>query len=176
MIRTESTLEDVAFEVCTVVDAVGVTAVLSGGSAATVYAPKAYQSRDLDFILHFHSRGDSFPDQCLLDLGFTRSVRSMFSHPLIAFTLDFMNGPLSVGGDVVDHWLTRRREQELLHIISPTDCVRDRLSAAIHWNDESSLMQAVAVAKEHDVDLGLIQKWCEREGGTRQFSRFRTHI
>lgn len=43
MIDRDSSLRDVAFEVCTALDRVGVTAVLSGGGAATLYAPHAIQ-------------------------------------------------------------------------------------------------------------------------------------
>jgi hypothetical protein len=46
-----ATLTDVAFAVCSALDRIGERAVLCGGSAATYYAPDAYQSRDLDFVL-----------------------------------------------------------------------------------------------------------------------------
>ena len=41
VINASSTLVEVAFEVCTALDASGYTAVLTGGSAATFYAPAA---------------------------------------------------------------------------------------------------------------------------------------
>ena len=51
-----STLTDVAFGVCTALERADERAVLCGGSAATFYAPEAYESRDLDFILRFGGR------------------------------------------------------------------------------------------------------------------------
>ena len=53
MITATSTLADVAFAVCTALHTNGGVAVLTGGSAATYYAPDAYQSRDLDFLHAF---------------------------------------------------------------------------------------------------------------------------
>jgi hypothetical protein len=58
VINRGSTLTDVAFAVCTALDEAGITAILTGGSAATFYAPDAYQSSDLDFVITFHSGGD----------------------------------------------------------------------------------------------------------------------
>lgn len=54
-ITEKSSLEDVCFTVCTALAHVGTNAVLAGGSAATYYAPHAYQSRDADFIVTFSS-------------------------------------------------------------------------------------------------------------------------
>ncbi len=54
---TGSALISVAFEVCTALEAAGTTAVLTGGSAATFYAPEAYQSVDIDFVITMRSQG-----------------------------------------------------------------------------------------------------------------------
>lgn len=51
MITASSTIVDVAFAVCTALERAKIIAVLTGGSAATYYAPEAYQSRDLDFVI-----------------------------------------------------------------------------------------------------------------------------
>jgi hypothetical protein len=169
-----STFEDVAFAVCTALDRSGVTAVLTGGGAATIYAPAAYQTRDLDFILQFASEPSQEP---LLEIGFRRTKNAaIYSHPALPYTLEFPPGPLAVGADVVAAWSTVKRDGEILYILSPTDCVRDRLAAAIHWNDLSSIRQAAEVAKLHHVDLKLVEQWCEHEGGRRQFRLFRNML
>ena len=56
MITADSGLVEVAFAVCTALARAGVTAVLSGGGAATFYAPEAIQSYDLDFILEVYPK------------------------------------------------------------------------------------------------------------------------
>lgn len=171
ILRSDS-LEDVAFKVCTAMHRQGSTIVLSGGGAATVYAPEAYQSRDLDFVLPF-SVTDPRADG-LFDLGFHPTASSgVYAHPDSEFTVEFLEGPLAVGGDVITAWETKRRGDLLLHMISPTDCVRDRLAAAIHWNDVSSVEQAAEVAIRNPIDMKKIEEWCAREGGSRTFGLFR---
>lgn len=49
-ISANTPLFEVAMAVCSALDRAGITAVLTGGSAATYYAPEAYQSSDIDFV------------------------------------------------------------------------------------------------------------------------------
>lgn len=53
MISQNSTLIDVAFAVCTGLDAAGITAVLTGGAATMLYAGEMLPSDDADFIIGF---------------------------------------------------------------------------------------------------------------------------
>ncbi|MCB8931857.1 MAG: hypothetical protein M9921_02635 [Fimbriimonadaceae bacterium] len=50
MIDAAMTLREVAFAVCSALEGNGITAVLTGGSAATLCAPEEYQSRDIDWV------------------------------------------------------------------------------------------------------------------------------
>ena len=72
----EATLTDVAFAACTALDAAGEVAFLCGGSAATYYAPEAYQSRDLDFVLRFAVRA-RVVDDALRPLGYVRAPEGL---------------------------------------------------------------------------------------------------
>lgn len=125
-ITPASTLGDVGFAVCTALDRVGVTAVLTGGSAATWYAPQAYQSRDLDFVITLKAPAGV---AALTELGFVERGQ-VYRHPSTHFTLDFPRGPLAVGDELLTTWRTERRGTELLHMITPTDSCRDRLGWA----------------------------------------------
>lgn len=51
MIDHTSSLEDVCFEVADALNRYSIQAVLTGGSAATLYAPDVYASLDADFVL-----------------------------------------------------------------------------------------------------------------------------
>ena len=171
-ILSSSSIEDIAYIVCTTLDAAGCTAVLSGGGAATIYAPAAKTTDDLDFILQL-SAGVNPDAAPLLELGFRSTGRSgIYQHPSVVYTLEFPLGPLAVGDELITKWDTLRREDLVLHIVTPTDCVRDRLAAAIHWNDFNSISQAVAVAKRHPVEMVIIERWCAHEGGAKQFETF----
>jgi hypothetical protein len=127
VIRRDSTLAEVAFAVCTALDRAGVTAVLTGGSAATVYAPAANQSSDVDFIITFG--GDGSGDDALTALGYL-AKNGAYVHAESPFPIEFPPGPLMVGGDNIVNWSTLRDEfGQLLHILTPTDSCRDRLAA-----------------------------------------------
>lgn len=170
MIDASSTLVEVAFQVCSALHERGIVAVLTGGSAATFYAPDAYQSRDLDFVIM--ARG-AHGSEALEGLGF-RLKSDFYVHVRSRFTLDFPPGPLAVGDDTVTAWSTVRRKRETLHVLSPTDSCRDRLASFLFWNDFSGLEQALAVQQAHPrtVDLALIRAWCRREGQSQKFGLF----
>lgn len=176
MIRRDSTLREVAFEICTALDHIGVRAVLTGGSAATVYAPRAYQSRDLDFIVQFHAQAAK-PGDALKALGYTLHGQT-YEHACNPLTLDFPKGPLMVGGDYLPKWSTMRKGRKILHILTPTDCCRDRLAAFLFWKDFSGLEQALAVARTHrtKVNLKAIRDWCLREGEPERFAEFERRL
>lgn len=170
MIQRASSLADVAFAVCTALDRKGYQAVLTGGSAATYYAPEAYQSGDLDFVLTLRGADG---EAALTALGFVKSA-DFYRHPRTHFLLEFPPGPLAVGEDMIRHWSTVRRGEELLHVLTPTDSCRDRLASYLFWNDFSGLEQALAVfrARSGEVDQGIIKDWCRREGHTEKFHLF----
>jgi len=169
-IEADSSLREVAFCVCDALHRAGITAVLTGGSAATVYAEGAYQSRDLDFVLTFAAPGGA---KVLAALGY-RQVGGTYEHALSPLTLDFPPGPLMVGGDLVGTWDTLHDGERRLHILTPTDSCRDRLAGFLFWNDRGSLAQALAVARVQRprIDLLAIRAWCEREGQREKFAEF----
>lgn len=174
MIGPHSTLSEVGFAVCTALSHVGIEAVLTGGSAATFYAPEAYQSRDLDFIITVRG-GAGAP--ALASLGFMQKGQ-VYRHAHTHFTLDFPRGPLAVGEELLTSWRTLRRGDELLHVLTPTDCCRDRLANFLFWNDFSGLEQALAVAgtQRAALDLEVIGTWCRREGHAHKFELFRSRL
>ena len=176
-------LEDVAFEVCTAFDRVGVLAVLVGGGAATYFAPKAVMTRDLDFVLHLELFG--MPDrgaEILRNLGFrSNATKGTLGHDLIPFTLEILEGPLAVGAETVKSWVTVRNDALLLHVISPIVSIKDRLCHAIHFGDLSAARQAAEVAKVYPVDLSKLRAWCESERpeggrGATVFQYFETFL
>jgi len=171
MISQSSTLIEIAFEVSTALNDIGITAVLTGGSAATYCAPHAYQSADLDFIITF--RGSQRGEEALSHLGYQRT-NDYYKHPDSKFPLEFPPGPLSIGDDEVESWDTIQRKELQLHILSPTDCCRDRLASFLFWNDFSGLEQALAVfqAQKADINLEEIEKWCERENSAQKYELF----
>ncbi len=162
LIARDATLRDVAFAVGTALDREGVHAILCGGSAATFYAPAVYQSEDLDFVLTFDGEGAAVRS-ALAALGYTFQA-SMFVHPDSHFTVEFPKGPLAIGAEVVERFDTVREGEKIVHVVTATDVVRDRLNKFAAWDDFSALRAAVGVALEANVDLAEVRKFMKREG------------
>lgn len=161
MIDENSTLEDVCFAVASVLDAASLDAVVTGGSAATIYAAGAYSSVDVDFVLRRDVRGTKLAE-ILAPLGYQPSAtRGMFEHPKSRFTVDFPKGPLAVGGDYVHDVSTLKRGDARLRILTLIDCVKDRLAHFYFWDDFTALQAANAVAQAHrsGIDRDELVRW-----------------
>ncbi len=72
MITADSTLEDICFAVAAALETRGMSGVLTGGSAAALYAPQAYMSLDADFILQDDDSLDDV-DDALRPIDFHRN-------------------------------------------------------------------------------------------------------
>ncbi|MGD1068494.1 MAG: hypothetical protein ABR975_16930 [Vulcanimicrobiaceae bacterium] len=164
MLTPGASLIDVEFAACTVLAQAGETAVLCGGSAAAFYVPHEYQSLDVDFILHVGKARHTL-DRALATLGYARVAEGFYEHPQLPYALEFPIGPLAIGREEVTGWRTERRAHELLHVLSPSDVVRDRFLHYWAWKDETAFNAAVAVAKAkpREVDLDAVRAWCARE-------------
>jgi len=60
----------------------------------------------------------------------------------------------------------------ILRVISPTDCVKDRLAAYYFWEDQQSLAQAVLVAMHNRINISEIKRWSQAEGKIEGFKIF----
>jgi hypothetical protein len=63
-----------------------------------------------------------------------------------------------------------------LKLLSPTDCIKDRLAAYYHWNDRQSLEQALLVCRAKPFDLEEIRRWSAKENMTDKFDAFRMRL
>lgn len=159
-----ATLIDVAFAVCTALDRAGTIGVLTGGSAATFYVPDRYQSLDVDFVLRVVPR-PNVVDEAMRSLGFDAALSGMYENPDLPVTVEFPRGPMAIGRDIIGTWSTQYRGDELLHINTVTDCVRDHFLHFWAWNDRSALDVALAVAVRHreDFDASAFRTWTKAE-------------
>lgn len=170
-ITPQTSLRDLAFIISTKLTEAKLTAVLTGGGAAVIYAPESIQSYDLDFVFDFWSSLDP-PEQPLLELGFQRKG-DMYVHESVKFTLEFPEGPLSVGEQVVREWDVLTENGMTLNILKPIDCVKDRLMWYFGPSpDYAALAQAVAVTKKQNVDIDSLRTWSESIGEKKAFEFF----
>ncbi|MDH4271439.1 MAG: hypothetical protein OEW18_05620, partial [Candidatus Aminicenantes bacterium] len=148
----------------------GVDVVLSGGACVSIYAREAYLSYDLDFVLVSYTPRAKLRE-AMARLGFSEDGRH-FRHPETPFIVEFLSPPLSVGEEPVRNIAEITKRNKTLRLLSPTDCVKDRLAAYYHWNDRSSLEQAALVARNQKVDLKEIRRWSNKEGMTDKLAVF----
>ena len=172
-VTRELSREELAALVCTTLARHGVQVVLSGGGAASIYALNPFESMDLDFIPIGLSRS---VDAAMLELGFRKEHGRHWTHPDISFWIEFPPGPVQVGDEVLHDFAERHTAHGTLRILTPTDCVMDRLAWYYHAQDEQGLEQALAVAAANEVDLDRIESWSRRERAEAKFERFRAHL
>ena len=143
--------------------------ILVGGACVSVYSKNAYISGDLDLITYHEGKKIK---QLLSEIGFEYTKSRYFIHKNTEFIVEFVNPPISVGNEPVHNFATIKTSIGEIKLLTPTDTVKDRLSAYYHWNDDQSLEQALLVIKEVPVDIKNIEEWSGREGFSEKYQIF----
>lgn len=153
----------------------GIDVVLTGGSCVSIYSNDLYVSKDLDFI-DISLQTNRRIGQVLGTIGFENSPKNSrhFAHCESKWTIEFPSAPLTIGDERVEESALAEIETELglLKLLSPTDCVKDRLANYIYFADKQCLQQAILVASEQLVDFEGIKRWCEDEGMSAKYEDF----
>jgi len=152
----------------------GITVVLSGGSAVSFYSSDQYVSKDLDLINANFARRSKIKS-VMEKLGFGEQGR-YFVNVETKFFVEFPDGPLSVGEEPVKKVNEFDLATGTLRVISPTDCVKDRLCAFYFWNDRQGLAQAILVTKSQKVDLKEVKRWSKMEGKEKEYEVFKNKL
>lgn len=144
--------------------------VLVGGAVVSIYTEGAYESGDLDLILT-NMFVKNVP-QVMKDIGFERKGRH-YVHPECSHLyIEFPKGPLEIGDDLEIKPEEITVDGTKIKILSPTDCVKDRLASYIYFKDRVGLEQALLVARKHPVNLESVEKWCTKENAQIVFQEF----
>jgi hypothetical protein len=132
----------------------GISSVLVGGAVVSIYTKGAYRSGDIDIVPEDFQRNQIA--KVMGALGFISEKSSHFKHPKCTHLfVEFPHGPVEIGEqypvipDVINI------DGRALKILSPTDCVKDRLAAYIHWGSGDCFDQAVLVcqAQKDNIDF-----------------------
>jgi len=148
--------------------------VLSGGSCVEIYSRGEYTSWDLDLINQYNEQFQKI-HTVMDDLGFTEHDR-YFVHKDTKLFVEFPSGPLGVGDAPVEDIAEIDTEAGVLRLLTPTDCIKDRLAAYYHWDDEQCLQQAVWVAEQNEFDLNSVREWSEKEKSLEKFNTFKNSL
>jgi hypothetical protein len=155
----------------------GISSVLVGGAVVSIYTGGAYRSGDLDMIIEGVSR--SLLPAALAKIGFKPGKSRYYRHPECEhLCLEFPKGPVEVGEqfDVVPAEIAV--EGRVIKLLSPTDCVKDRLASHIHWKSKDAFNQAVLVCRKQgsEIDMKELSDWCDGEGGSAAFRKLLLHL
>jgi hypothetical protein len=164
---TEISREEFGAMICEALKEHDLHAVLTGGSCVSIWTDNRYESQDLDFIVMELATNRQIA-RALQAIGMQQSTKNprYFHHPDYPLDVEFPSGPLAAGDEALDPARAEERvtPRGTLRLLSPTDCVKDRLANFVVWSDEQCLDQAVDVASSHPVKMAEIHRWLDREG------------
>lgn len=161
-ITSKTSMQEIAVLVSEALEAAGVPAVLGGGGAVSQYSDNEYMTTDLDFITIERNKVIA---PIVAKLGFTPKGKD-FRHPRSRYFLEFPPGPLSFGDRYIDssETTTLNTTYGMLRIITPTQCVLDRLAWFVHGKDLQARDQALMVARRQNIDWDDVYAWADKEG------------
>ncbi len=145
----------------------GLYFVLSGGAAVGIYSNGEYVSSDIDLVNARFASRDKI-EKSMRKLGFMPIGRH-FEHPETDHIVEFPPGPLQFGDGKVTIIEEMKFDTGVLKIISPTDCIKDRLAHYYHWGDRQCLQQSIMVASSHDINIKELREWSKGEGKSEEF-------
>lgn len=143
--------------------------VLVGGACVSIYSQNKYISGDLDMISY---ADDSLIRKALAEIDFTYAPNKYYINPKTEFFIEFINPPVAIGTEPVYKFSEIKTSLGQIKLLTPTDCVKDRLAGFYHWNDRQSLEQAIMVAIDQKVSISVIKKWSSEEGHAEKYAEF----
>jgi hypothetical protein len=152
----------------------GIPVVLSGGACVTIYSKGRYVSADLDLIGNGLTPRSQLR-KALTEIGFIEKGRQFWNDET-TFYLDCAQGPVAIGLAPPKEVRHLKFSTGELPLLSPTDCVKDRLAAYYHWKDGQSLDQAALVAEGHRIDMEELRRWSQREGFGQEFELIKDRL
>lgn len=138
-----ATPEEIAAAVSEALRKHGITAVMSGGGCVSVYSENKYHSDDLDFIDSYRDRPGI--QRALAEIGFYSNLDRYFKNDSTKIYLEFPPGPVMIGNEFAKDPVEWDTPAGKIRMLSPTDCVKDRLAKFYAWNDAQALYQALLV-------------------------------
>jgi hypothetical protein len=164
------TIKSLAAIISSTLEKSGVDAVLVGGACVSIYSENKYVSGDLDYVA-YESVKTIKP--ILERIGFMQKGLNRFVHPQCEFYVELVAPPVGIGEESpVNNFNEISCNEGRIVLLTPTDCVKDRLAIFYHWHDPQALEQAIMVAKAQKVDLKEVESWSKKEGKTAVYENF----
>ena len=155
-------LEETASYICTKLKESGIDVVLSGGSCMEIYTNKNFSSYDIDFIAN-PSYTSKKIETVMLSMGFKKVDGRYYKYENNPNYVEFPTGPVSLGNEFPKKFGELKTLVGTLVLLTPTDCIKDRLCAYIYHGGEECLQQAIAVAHLNQIDINNLKNWAKNE-------------
>ena len=150
----------------------GLDAVLVGGAVVSIYTDGIYQSGDLDFIIQNIVK-EKLPT-LMKEIGFDKEGRHYIHPKCDHLFVEFPPGPLGIGEETDIKPESIESNGTVIKILSPTDCIKDRLADYIYFKSQEGMDQALLVAKYQPFNKSSIKTWCINENHGHVFDEFLT--
>ena len=127
-----------------------------------IYTHSNYSSYDLDFIANPSIKSEQVKN-AMIEAGFEKTKDRYFKHPDNDYYVEFPTGPVSLGNEEPKEHSELKTHVGTLKLLTPTNCVKDRLCAYLYHNGEECFSQAIAVAHKNEIDKENLLKWAAKE-------------
>ncbi|NGX63813.1 MAG: hypothetical protein KR126chlam6_01227 [Candidatus Anoxychlamydiales bacterium] len=145
-----------------------IESILVGGACVTIYTKNKYESYDLDYVTYEEISKLKKP---LEELGFKKEG-NFFKRKNCIYFIEFVSPPVAIGEQLIKKFKILKTPLGTIKLLTPTDCVKDRLAAYYHWDDKQSLKQAILVAKNQKINLRNIKSWSIKEKQLKKYQIF----
>jgi len=162
ILDTLITLEDTAAYICTKLKENGIDVVLSGGSCMEIYTHKNFSSYDIDFIANPSYTAKKI-SEVMLSIGFNKVDGRYYKYENNPNYIEFPTGPVSLGNEFPKKFDELKTLVGTLVLLTPTDCIKDRLCAYVYHGGNECFHQAMAVAHLNEIDINNLKKWAKNE-------------
>lgn len=143
----------------------GIRNILVGGAVAAIYSKGGYSSGDLDIVIDSYTLPKKKLSNAMAEIGFANKGK-FWVHPDCGHLyVEFLQPPLAIGDEYSITPVSSEHEGTDIYMLSPEDCVKDRLASYIYFKARECFDQAVLVARAEKIDLSVVEKWCRKEGG-----------
>jgi hypothetical protein len=142
--------------------------VLVGGACVSIYSNNRYLSYDLDFVTFEHSEKIK---KALSELKFLPKGKYFARHDC-QFFIEFVSPPVAIGKELIDKFEALDTPFGHVLLLTPTDCVKDRLASFFHWHDTQALEQAIMVFQDQEINLREIENWAKAENHLNKYKEF----
>ncbi|MCK4642316.1 hypothetical protein KAU32_01640 [bacterium] len=123
-------IEDLAGLISRTLRKNGIKAVLVGGACVTIYSHNEYMSGDLDYVV---SNPVKEIKPFLEKIDFLQEGPNRFVNTECEFYLEFLPYPVSLGeSSPIENFNEMQNQNGTITLLSPTDCVKDRLAVYYH--------------------------------------------